>query len=250
MRTVSIKWAIPVAVAAALLAGCASKDGGTAATPSPAATSASPTAVALADKTGEEILAESRAAIKEAKSFRLKGSVVEDGQTIAMNLKLNGDEVQGTLSLGKGQGTVEILAVDGQQFIRPDKKFWDVNGGAGAGETMAQLMGKKWAKLSTKDEDLASLFAPVSALDELLNPEGGAVVKGETKKVGGVDAIALMDSAGAKEKLWIATTGKPYPVLLESESDGNMSFSDFGKDPGIKAPAAKDVIDFDKLTGN
>ncbi|SNT64360.1 hypothetical protein SAMN05421812_1174 [Asanoa hainanensis] len=250
MRTVSVKWAIPVAVAAALLAGCGSKDGGTAGAPAPAATSASPTAVALADKAGDDILAASRDAIKEAKSFRLKGSFAEDGKTITMDLKLNGEAVQGTLSMGKGQGTVEILAVDGQQFIRPDKKFWDVNAGADVGATIAQLMGKKWAKLSTKDEDLAALFAPVSALDELLKPDGGSVVKGETKKIGGVDAIALMDSAVAEEKLWIATTGKPYPVLLESPSDGTMSFSEFGKDPGIKAPAASSVIDFDKLTGN
>ncbi|WP_203713580.1 hypothetical protein [Asanoa siamensis] len=240
---------IPVAVAAALLAGCGAKDDG-GATPAAAATSASPTAAAgIADKPADEILADSRAAIKEAKSYRLKGSLVEEGETITMDLKLNGNEVMGKVSVGKDQGTVEILAVDGLQFIRPDAKFWTVNAGGEAGKTLVQMMGKKWAKISAKDQDLSDLFA-LANLDELLDA-GGTVTKGETKQVNGVEAIALLDGGSTKDKLWIATTGEPYPVLLESETEGgSLAFSDFGKDQGIKAPAAKDVVDFDKLTGN
>lgn len=207
MRTVTIKWAIPIALAAALVAGCGNADD--AGTPAPAATSASPAGNGIADQTPDEILKQAKAALLSAKSYRLKGDVVEEGENLSLDLAISGKDVQGKISAGAAQGTVEVLAVGGQQFIRPDEKFWTATAGADQGKTIAKMMGDKWAKVSAKDQDLSELFS-LANVDDLLSPTG-TVTKGDTKQIDGVDALALLDGGSAA-----AVPGSPSRTRVSS----------------------------------
>ncbi|MEK8110176.1 hypothetical protein NKG94_49400 [Micromonospora sp. M12] len=103
--------------------------------------------------------------MKNAKSYRLAGDLDNDGQKMTLDFKMTGSDLAGQVSTN--DGTVELLSVAGQQYIRPDEKFWAKNAGAQASGEIVKLMGDKWAKVSEKD-DFTQLFDVANA-DKLLS---------------------------------------------------------------------------------
>lgn len=241
---------VPLVLACALLAGCGGTDddgtdgGGT---PAGTTTSSAPADNGVAALEADAIVDKAMAALGAAKSFSLKGDIDMDGQRLALDIKVSGEDVLGTMTIDGA--AVELLRVGGQAYIRPDEKFWSQFGGADAGATMAQLMGDRWAKISSKDAQFEEFFQITEPAD-LLKPDG-AVTKGETKTVNGVAAIGISEAGSDGGTLYVATTGEPYPLLMEGPpGKGQLSFGDFGAAfEDIKAPAAGDVVDLDKLTG-
>ncbi|MGC5322531.1 hypothetical protein ACPXB5_27805 [Micromonospora arida] len=235
--TTTVRRGMVAVVAMALLAGCGDGDGGQSAPAAPADNGVA----ALAPN---EALQRSTTAVRNAKSYRLAGDIDTDGQKMTLDFKMTGSDLAGQVSTD--EGTVELLSVAGQQYIRPDEKFWVKNVGAKASGEMVKLMGDKWAKVSKKDE-FTRLFN-VANVDELLKPEG-TMTKGEAKEIDGVKTVGLVD--GDKDgTLYIATTGEPYPVRMEGGQDaaGQITFSDFGATfDELKAPPANQVVDFDQL---
>ncbi|MFC8297261.1 hypothetical protein [Micromonospora orduensis] len=238
MRPTTIRRSMVAVVAAALLAGCGG--GGDGAQPE----STAPADNGVAALAPNEALQRATTAVKNAKSYHLVGDIDNDGQKMTLDLKVAGSDLGGQVSTG--EGTVEVLSVAGQQYIRPDEKFWAKNAGAQASDEMVKLMGDKWAKVSKKD-DLAQLFN-IANIDELLKPDG-TMTKGDAKEIDGVKTIGLVD--GDKSgTLYVATTGEPYPIRLEGGQDatGQITFSEFGATfDDVKAPPADQVVDFDQL---
>lgn len=236
---------VPLALAGVLLAGCGDQNGGGTDGGAPASSAPADNGVAALEP--KAILDKAVAALASAKSFSLKGDITTDGQQIGLDVKVSGSDVLGTMTLDGAK--VELLRVGGQMYIRPDEKFWTQNAGADAGVTMAQLMGDRWAKLSSKDAQFQEFFQ-IAEPAEILKPEG-AVTKGGTKKVNGVDAIGIVEAGSDGGTLYVATTGEPYPLLLEGPAgQGQITLADFGATfDDIKPPAAADVVDLDKLMG-
>ncbi|MDG4782564.1 hypothetical protein O7614_23165 [Micromonospora sp. WMMD961] len=239
MRSTTIRRGLVAVVAMALLTGCGdgNGDGGQPASNAPADNGVA----ALAP---DEALQRATTAVKNAKSYRLAGDIDNDGQKMTLDFKMTGSDLAGQVSTT--EGTVELLSVAGQQYIRPDEKFWAKNAGAQASGEIVKLMGDKWAKVSEKD-DFTQLF-DVANVEQLLKPDG-TMTKGEAKEIDGVKTVGLVD--GDKNgTLYIATTGEPYPVRMEGGQDaaGQITFSDFGATfDELKAPAADQVVDFDQL---
>jgi hypothetical protein len=236
---------VPLALAGALLAGCGGNndDGGT---PSGgASTSSAPADNGVAALEPQAILDKAVAALSSAKSYSVKGNISTEGQKFGLDIKVSGDDVLGTMTLGDAK--LELLRVAGQAYIRPDEKFWNQYAGSSA-ETIVQVMGDRWGKVSSKDTDFNDFFQ-IAEPAELLKPDG-TITKGSTKTVGGVKAIGLVESGTDAGTLYVATTGEPYPLMLEGNAgDGQLTFGDFGATfTDIKAPATADVIDLDKLT--
>jgi hypothetical protein len=230
---------VPLALAGALLAGCGG-DGGAA--PKPKSTA--PTANGVSALSPTEILDKATAALESAKSYRIKGDIDSDGQKLSLDFKISGKNLLGSIT-SEG-ATIELLSIGGQNYIRPDEAFWKANAGD-AGATMAQLMGDKWARLSTTDKNFTQLFK-ITDPSELLKPKG-QLSKGETKQVTGGNAVAVIESGADGGTLWVATTGQPYPLMLEGpKNKGQLTFSDFGASfSDVVGPADTDVIDLDKL---
>jgi hypothetical protein len=248
-------------VSAALLAGCGSNDDGrstnTAAAPASGAPSAPVASSAAASADGaadngvaalepSEIVSRARAALQKAKSFRVKGSTVDDGQQITIDLKVSNVDVGGVLSLGGAK--VQLLRVAGKQYIKPNKAFWKLSGGKQA-DQIVEVVGDRWVKVPANDKNFGSLFA-VTDIKNLIKPEG-TVTKGGTKTFAGTPAIGLVDHGSEPSTLYVATAGEPYPLAIEGKADADsLTFSDFGTTfADVKAPSAADVLDLGKLKG-
>jgi len=243
MKMTSIRaGAIAFLAVGGLLAGCSSKDDATSApaTSAPAtaaaapATQASTTGGGIAALGADQILARAEAALKEAKSFRVKGDSVQDSQKMSIDFEVSGDDLAGSLTQGKA--VIEMLSVSGNHYIRPNEAFWQIAaGGAAQGKAVAKAVGKKW--VSTKADKTFDSFFGEFTPEKFLEADG-TITKGDARTVNGVPTIALKDSSGGV--IYIATTGKPYPISVDS--DGTITFSDFAKTfSDIKKPASADV---------
>lgn len=237
---------VPLALASALLAGCGTGSDDDGGTPADTSTSAAPTDNGVAALEPAAIVDKATATLDAAKSFSVKGEITGE-LNLGLDVKIAGDDVQGTLTLDGA--TVELLRVAGQMYVRPDEKFWAKNGGgASAGAAIAELLGDRWALVSSKDAVDFRLFFQLTDPKELLKPDG-ALSKGDTKTIDGVNAVGVIEAGDDGGTMYVATTGEPYPLLLEAPAgQGQIAFGDFGSTFDIKAPAADKTIDMDKLT--
>jgi hypothetical protein len=246
LRTIPTKVVlIALAVAATTLAGCQRDDKTVTVTAPPSVEPAtSPASNGIEALSGEKILQRAKAALTEAKSFQAKGTQNRDGEKTAIDLKVSGRNFTGSLSFGKAK--VELLATGGKRYLRPNKQFWIMSTNAQQGTLLAQAMGDRWVTGVAKDPAFADLFT-IGSLDGLFRPEGSLVIAA-VKDIAGVKAVGLQDFGGTR--LFVAATGKPYPLQLTGEDGAELAFSDFGATfTGLEAPAASKVVDLGKLAG-
>ncbi|WP_436519644.1 hypothetical protein [Actinoplanes sp. HUAS TT8] len=246
MKSVTRAGLAALTISAALLAGCGSNTGSdaTAAAPAAAASSA-PAGNGIADLEAAAILEKAKTALKGAKSFHVKGTIKQDADKIELDLKNAGSDFVGSMTFGGA--TIELLAIGGHKYMRPDAAFWNTVDSTGAtAKAMKQLVGTKWIRLAAKDDSFSTFFAAAD-IDELLTP-GGTLSKGEAKTIEGVPAIGLKDSSDPDTVIYVATDGEPYPVKAEGPDSQGMAFSEFGKTfADLKAPTAAEFVDQSKI---
>ena len=234
---------VPLALAGTLLTGCGGDQADNA---GPGGTSNSSTGNGVAALEPAAALDKSLQALKAAGSFSLKGEFTEDGERLDLDVKISGDDVFG--SIGLSAGRVELLRVADTMWMRPDQEFWKSNAGDDAGEALVELVGDRWVVVSEEDDDFKS-FLQITDPTQLFD-SGEQLTRGDTKQIDGVEAIGLKDPGEDGGTLYIATTGEPYPLLVEEGPPGNgtITFGDFGAEfDEIKAPAKGDIVDLDKL---
>ena len=113
----------------------------------------------------------------------------------------------------------------------------------------ADLFKGKWLKGSSTDANFAS-FGELTSIKTLmgsLTQAHGTLTKGSTSTLSGQPVIALNSSKGGT--MYVATTGKPYPLQVSKNSggqSGKVTFSDYNKAFTITAPA--NSINIDQLT--
>jgi hypothetical protein len=233
---------VPIAVAGLVLAGCAAKKDA-ANTPSP-----TPADNGVKALSADEILNKATAALLEAGSFHVKGDISEEGAKFTVDLKIKGTDAAGTVTTP--DGTIKILRIGADSYFQADAAFWKKFGGP-QGDTISVLFKDKWVKASASGADAVGLgaFAGLADAKEFLKPEG-TLTKGEEKTINGQATIALTDSK-AQSTIYVATTGKPYPIRLEGPSGaGAMDITEFGATfEEIKAPAASEVVDLSAFIG-
>ena len=240
----AVAW-IGMAVAATTLAGCRS-DARTVpvAAPPSVAPASSPASNGIEAMDADEILQRARAALREAKTYRANGTLNLDGEKTAIDLTVSGRNFVGSLSFGEAR--VDLLATGGKRYLRPNKQFWIMSTGAREGALLAQAMGDRWVTGVDRDPSFADLFA-IGTLDGLLRAEDQLGI-GAVKEVAGVRAVGLMDFGDIEKKLFVASTGKPYPLQLTGTGGAEVAFSDFGAPvTGLEAPAASKVVDLGEL---
>ena len=195
-----------------------------------------------ASKSASAILADARQAALAADSVRIAGTIHDAGQTIRLDLSITKGDGGGTMTI---QGSkVDVIRAGSTAYIRAGADFYRR---AGAGSAVGRLLAGRWLKVPTSTPNFAQLVELTDLhafLAQALKPEG-TVTKGAEKTIDGQKAIELKSSKGGS--LFIATSGKPYPVEFVGggTSPGTVTLSDWGAATAPGAP--KNAIDVNAL---
>jgi hypothetical protein len=213
------------------LAGCGSSDNG------------------VASKSAKEILQASKAAAISASSVHVVGAsrVQTSSSTINARLARVGGRSRVSL-LGGGH---EAIRIGNTVYVKGPQAFY-ANLSARLGKTLHVPSGT-WLKAPAGSgplRELAALTDLPRQLDVILSTSA-ALTKGASTTVGGQKAIALKEKAKLYEGvLYVATTGKPYPLLLVKNGGrerGRTRFS--GWDRGVSLRAPSPAVDVSSLKG-
>ena len=189
----------------------------------------------VADKSPSEILAATKAAADEAKSVHVSGSLVSGGTPITLDMNLLAGK-GGRGKLSQDGLAFELIDVGGTVYIKGSAAFYKHIGGSAA----AQLLQGKWLKADANSSDFASL-GQLTDLRELIDQslaDPGNLTKGATTTVNGVKAVGLTDKK-LGGTLYVAASGKPYPVEITKGGAGNgtISFDRWNQPLTLSAPA-------------
>jgi hypothetical protein len=224
LRTVST-----IALATVALAGCggASSNG-------------------IESKSASEIVTEALKTAESAKSVHLSGTVASSGTHVGLDMEiLKGTGAKGTIS--EGTLTLQLIRAGENLYLKGNSEFFEHFGGPEA----AKLLQGKWLKAPANSSELESLgeLTDMHKLLSSIGNEHGALAKGGTSTIEGTNVIAVNDTEKGGT-LYVATTGKPYPIQLSKTGSGGgkVSFTRWDEDVSISAPPASETIDLSKLS--
>jgi hypothetical protein len=220
-----------VALALLALAGCGSSDNG------------------VASKSGGEILAASKAAAESANSVHVVGRNSQGSASLTIDLSLARSGGRGQISfLGLN---FEVIRIGGTVYVKGDLAFYK-RLGAVLGTTVDVPRGT-WLKGAANSGPLAQLAALVDLRGELARvlSAPGSVTHGVRTTVNGQKVIELSEATKVyKGSIFVATTGKAYPVQLVKTGGrerGRVTFSEWDKPVSLSAPAPS--VDISSLKG-
>jgi hypothetical protein len=186
----------------------------------------------------EKALAAAKTAYLKAATVRVRGTVVDGGTKVGLDLRtaLNGD-TRGTLRVDGA--TINVLTIGKDAWFSGDRKFWTDAAGADA---YAQMKGKyvRTTRTGAEFKDFADLIDRKSFADNVL-PD--TLLPGGRQAVNGVDAYRFKDLDGAS--YFVAVTGEPYPLKFAGKSGAqalDIDFLEYGKPLTLTPPPASKVI--------
>jgi hypothetical protein len=198
----------------------------------------------VASKSANEIVAASKAAADAARSLHVSGSIVSNGSPITLDLDLATGGGKGHLTLN-GLG-FELIQTGGTVYIKGSAAFYRRI----AGPAAAQLLQGRWLKAPSSTPEFASISS-ITDLHRLVDAtlsSHGALVKTATTTLSGVKVVGVSDQSKGGT-LYVATTGKPYPVEIVKggTGGGTVSFGRWNESVSITVPP--NAIDITQLRG-
>ncbi|UED88350.1 hypothetical protein K4G22_09040 [Streptomyces profundus] len=194
----------------------------------------------------DEIEETARTAAAEATSVRLSGTVVADGASYRLDMRLGPDGAVGEVS-AEG-ATFELLRVGDEMYMRADAAFWETEGIPEELESdPTQKLDGKYVLVVTDDPAYAELsgFTEKDALLEAVLTMEGTRTAGEEGEVDGVRTIQLDAAEGAGGTLDVSLDGTPYPLRLRRGGDaGDLKLTDWGEDFTLHPPADDEIVDY------
>lgn len=203
----------------------------------------------VGSKSAQQIFEQSRTAAKSAQSVHVSGAGSSEGSHISFDLDLVAGK-GGRGEISQNGLRAKIIVIGKTAYVNGDASFYRHF----AGRAGVQLFEGKWLKASTGEEDIASLSA-LTEMGKLLDSaleSHGTLKKGSTTSVNGQPAITVQDTSQGGS-LYVATTGKPYPLqLLKSGSEGGkISFERWDEPVQLVAPPnSVDVSELKKAAGH
>lgn len=209
-----------LALALLALSGCGSSDNG------------------VASKSAKEILQASKAAAISASSVHVVG---------ASRVQTSSSTINARLAHGSGRSRVSLLG-RGYEAIRIGSTVY-VKGSQALYASLSARLGKTlhvppgtWLKAPAGSgplRELAALIDLPRQLDVILSTSA-YLTKGASTTVDGQKAIAIKERAKLYEGvLYVATTGKPYPLLFVKNGGrerGRTRFSAWDRGVSLRAP--------------
>ncbi|MGH9297916.1 MAG: hypothetical protein ACRDZP_08080 [Acidimicrobiales bacterium] len=170
----------------------------------------------LASESPKAIVNSAANAISKASSVHLDASGSSNGQKLGINMELfKSGDIDGTLSIAGH--SFQIVIANGGAYLKADLSFWESS--ASVPPALAKKLANKWVKAPSASNLGVNSFSMKSLATSLRHP-GGGLSKGGIKTIDGESAISI--KAKGHGTLWVASSGTPYPVEIDS----------FGSAPG------------------
>ncbi|MBV8429680.1 MAG: hypothetical protein JO244_00845 [Solirubrobacterales bacterium] len=169
----------------------------------------------VADKSPDAIVQEANTAISHANSVHVAGSISSSSVPLTLDLSLVSGK-GGSGQLSEGGLTFRVITVGQNVYIQGTPAFWSHF----AGSTAARKLNGRWLRAPASGQ-----FAPIAALTNMQLLFGkvllshGALRKVGTSTVNGRQVVGVRDSR-AGGTLYVAATGKPYPVEVVKRGTG------------------------------
>ncbi|QKV70537.1 hypothetical protein HUT13_18480 [Streptomyces harbinensis] len=206
----------------------------------------------LAKLTAEEIEQEVRGAVEGATAVRLSGTVITEGTTYRLDMRIG--EGGGVGEVSTEGTTFELLRVGEDLFIKADAGFWqsqddpeDEDGEESADPDPAHKLDGKYVRVAPEDPAYGQLSGFTDRnvlLDGLLALEGERAI-GERGELGGVQTIRLEAGEGAGGAMEISLIGTPYPLRFErGGAAGELTLTDWNKEFTLHAPPEEEILDY------
>jgi hypothetical protein len=188
----------------------------------------------VAAKPANTIVQEANHAITRANSVHVAGSISSNSIPLTLDLNLvSGKGGRGQLS--EGGLTFRVITVGPSVYIQGTPAFWNHFAGA----SVARTLDDKWLKAPASGQ-----FAPIAALTNMQLLFGkvllshGALQKVGTTTVNGQKVVGVRD-AKAGGILYVAATGRPYPVevVKRGTGAGRIVFDQINRPVNLAPPA-------------
>jgi len=236
MRVTRATIAIVVALLPAAV-GCGSSSGGSSSSPAAAVDNGE------SAKAPEQILSDVTDAVRGAQSVHMSGSVSSDSSDVGFDVTLSADAAKGTLTLSGND--IKLVRVGDAAYFSGSPEFYKMVGG---GDAAVSLLQGRWIKVPSTDSRFASFeqFTDKGKLFSSMLQAEGTISKAGVRTYNGQKVIVLRDSKGDGD-LYIAASGKPYPVAIVTKGDkqGTVTFN--GWDAPVDVSAPSDAIDLSQL---
>jgi hypothetical protein len=176
-------------------------------------------------------------AMEATGSYRVKGTTMS-GSAINIRFKV------GIGSGGKIKidgDTIKIKSIDDQLLVSGDAERL----GEEIGEDIDDTVGEKWLVMDSNTASGFEIFASGKVFAEAVFGAQGPAEVTSVKEVDGQPAVGLVfpETGGT---LWVAASGKPYPLRFEEKGatadQGILTFSDFGEEFKLKLPDDDDIV--------
>jgi hypothetical protein len=204
--------------------------------------SGGPSTNGVEQKSADEIVMAATNAVGSATSVHVAGNVVNGGSRITLDLKLVSGK-GGRGSMAQNGLSFQVVTVGNEVYINGSSAFWQKF----AGNAAARLLFGKWIKAPASGQlaTLATLTDVQKRLGQLLSSHG-QLARGSITTVRGQRVIAVKDTSNGGT-LYVATTGKPYPVevVKNGSGGGQLVFDRF--DQPVRLAAPSHAIDISQL---
>ncbi|MFI1799110.1 hypothetical protein ACH427_17415 [Streptomyces sp. NPDC020379] len=185
------------------------------------------------------------AAARGADAVHLSGSVVSQGRTYRIDMRLKKDG--GTGQVATGAGAFELLRVGDELYLKAPAAFWSHGDGGGAAGGKLE---KKYVKVPSNDPSYQQFkgFTDKNVLLDGLLVLHGKLTRGDHGTVAGVRTIRVTGGAkGSGGTLDVSLTGTPYPVRVQRAGGaGQLELGDWGKDFALSVPDKSATVDYGK----
>jgi hypothetical protein len=199
-----------------------------------------------ASKPATRVLADANAAATNASSAHVSGHIESDGTPIGLDLStVRGKGATGSMSTNGV--SFDLVRVGDTIYIRGSDAFYK----RFAGAAVAQLLHGKWIKAPATHGRLRSL-AQLTSLDALfagISSHHGKLANDGKTTYKGQQVVAIRDVSD-NSKLYVAATGKPYPVAIvggKKGESGAIAFDEWNNDVSLSPPS--DALDISQFSG-
>ncbi|KUJ66958.1 hypothetical protein ACZ90_31545 [Streptomyces albus subsp. albus] len=203
----------------------------------------------------QQISDKAKAELIKVKSMRMNVTGTDGGQPMKLDLALDSaGNCRGSMTSGTA-GSFELVKMGEKVWMKPDDAFWKTQLGPQKGAEGAKLFSGKWLHGSTSDPQLKDMaeMCNLKAMQAkaAADTDNNHFTKGTPVTQGGQQVIPLNGKTekGAPLTLYVAITGKPYPVkIVESGKDASTTeLSDYDKPVSTDTPSDAESIDVAKL---